>query len=247
MISANDNEDESEDPEAGKDSESESNDGLEDHRAFVQSLERKKGQGKASGPLTYRERLDRCKGSYRVRCKALSEQWDICDSLFIHITNDPSPGFLQAAVEFGIIEGTMLLVFNEADLDVYVDTAGQDEDSEEEEGDSPECDVMPSASSSKKRKAAASTTSTKRDRGRPKKQARAATSPTNRLFIAHLKGEDTGTGETFHEPGPGYLEFIDNDCVAFKGVCTMPGVDEDRVPFEGFKVDSKVATRASSC
>jgi hypothetical protein len=62
---------------------------------------------------------------YVVRCEALSGNWDDCDDLGIDISDGPKPSILQAAVEFGIIEGTMLLAFNEADLDAHVGMLGE--------------------------------------------------------------------------------------------------------------------------
>jgi hypothetical protein len=199
---------------------------MEEHRAFVEKLKKKKTGNKSSKPLTNREKMDRCKGSYIVRCEELSGNWDECDSLSIDIATGPKPGLLQAAVEFGIIEGTMLLSFNEADLDAYIGTA--------EESD----DQGAISSNSKKRKAAAP------GRGRPpKKQAKAAASLANRLFI-RFRGRETGEGVVFYTPQKGYLDFTDADCVAFKAVCSMPAVG-NKAPFQGFKVDSSPATRAT--
>jgi hypothetical protein len=91
-------------------------------------------------------------------------------------------------VEFGIIEGTMLLAFNEADLDAHLGTlSGQDDsDSEnyvENESEDSEDGYLYSASTSKKRIAPVKAVASKRGRGRPKKQARPSTTTSYRLLL----------------------------------------------------------------
>ena len=105
---------------------------MEDHCKFVAGLKRKKGKKTA---LTEEEKLKRCKGSYVVRCEELSGNWDNCDSLSIDISTGPKPGILQAAVEFGMIEGTMLMASNEADLDAHVGALGGQEEIDSENYD----------------------------------------------------------------------------------------------------------------
>jgi hypothetical protein len=225
--------------------ESESDSDMDEHRVFVAMLKSKNGGKKTSRPMTMtnRERLDRCKGSYIVHCKALSENWDNCESLSIDIAAGPAPNLLQAAVQFGIIEGTMLLAFEETLLNGYVGKVTQSEDSDD--GGAASLDYyndVASTSTSKKRKAATSPPRPKPGRGRPKKQAN-ATRPATRLFI-RFRGRDTGEGVIFYRPECGYIDFTDSDCVAFKGVCSMPAVGT-KVPFEGFKVDSSAGTQVT--
>jgi hypothetical protein len=100
-----------------------------------------------------------------------------------------------------MIEGTMLLAFNEADLEAYVAVASEDSESDiddyDEENDS-EDDDQPTAPTSKKRKATTKATASKFGRGPPKKQAKtsANTSTSNRLFF-RKRGRETGEDVNF--------------------------------------------------
>jgi hypothetical protein len=145
---------------------------MEDHRELVASIKQKKAK---KGPMSERDKLEKCKGSYVIRCDELSGGWDNCDSLNIDIATGPKTDILEAAVEFGMIEGTMLLAFNEAELDAYVAVASEDSDSDDdaEDNDSEDDDLPPA---SKKRKAPTKSTAPKAGRGRPKKQAKTGAS-----------------------------------------------------------------------
>jgi len=216
---------------------------MDEHRDFIASMEKKNGKKVA---LTNREKLDKCKGSYIVRCEDLSGGWDNCNSLGIDIAAGPKAGILQAAVKFGILKGTMLLSFNESELDEYVGTSGKygnsDSDDDEDDEDS-EGSYLSTATSSKKRKAPTkNAVTTKPGRGRPKKQAKGSAPTSNRLHF-RLRGRETGEGMIFFNPEKGYLDFTDSNYVAFKGVASLPAVG-NKVPFEGFKVSAEAITRA---
>jgi hypothetical protein len=208
---------------------------MEDHREFIASIKKKKAK---KGPMSEREKLEKCQGSYVIRCEELSGGWDNCDSLNTDIAAGPRAGILEAAVEFGKIEGTMLLAFNEADLDAYVVTASEESESDMEDYDEDD-DPAPA---SKKRKAPTKATGAKASRGRPKKQAKTSANTSNRLFF-RLRGRETGEEVIFSNPHKGHLDFTDSEFVAFKGVGSMPAVGS-AVPFEGFKVSADAATTA---
>ena len=130
---------------------------MQEHREFVASVKRKK---KAIKDLMFEfEKLEKSEGSYMIRCDELSGGWDNCASLNIEIAAVPKYGILEAAVEFGIFEGTMLLAFKEADLDDYVAVASVDD------YDNP-------APAFKKRKASTKSIAPKAGRGRLKKQVK---------------------------------------------------------------------------
>jgi hypothetical protein len=163
-----------------------------DHRKFVAGLKKKKGK---NATLTEDEKLNNCNGSYVVRCEELSDDWDNCDSLSIDISTGPKPGILQAAVEFGIIEGTMLLAFNAPGLDAYVGMRSDQEDNDSEDYDENDVEdsedgYLNSASTSKKRKALIKAAASKRGRGRPKKQVKTNTTSSNCLLF-RLQGCET--------------------------------------------------------
>lgn len=127
---------------------------MQEHRDFVASIKKKKSK---KGALTDREKLEKCKGSYVVRCDDLADGWDNCDSLGIDISTGPKAGILQAAVEFGIIEGAMLLSFVESELDEYIEMAfdsdDSDSDRDEDDEDDSEGGYLVRTASSKRRKA----------------------------------------------------------------------------------------------
>jgi hypothetical protein len=214
------------------------NEDMEEHHAFVAGLKKKK-QGKLRpAVITNREKLDKCKGTYIVRCDQVSDNWDNCDSLGVDIDTGPKPGILQAAVEFGIIEGTMLMAFNEAELEACLVTTRHGKSGHVGCSDgnrSSEDNAVISGPTSKKRKQAAKSQT-------PRKHAKTAAATNNRLFF-RFKGRETSGGCIFYNPHKGYIEFTDSDCVAFKGVGSMPAVG-NKVLFEGFKTDARASTQA---
>jgi hypothetical protein len=210
---------------------------MEKHREFVANIKKKKGK---MGPVSEREKLQSCKGSYVIRCEELAGGWDHCDSLNIDIAAGPKAGILEAAVEFGIIEDTMLVAFKEADLDAYVAVASEESESDVDDydkGDDSEDDDQSTTPASKKRKATTKATASKPGRGRPKKQAKSSESTSGRLFFC-LRGRETGERVIFSNPHKGYLDFTNSEFVAFKGVGSMPAVGS-AVTFEGFKVSAE--------
>jgi hypothetical protein len=77
--------------------------------------------------MSQREKLNKCMGSYVIRCSEITDGWDNCDSLSIDIAAGTKAGILEAAVKFGIIESTMLLAFNQDDFDACM-ASGNEED-----------------------------------------------------------------------------------------------------------------------
>ena len=222
-----------------KKQEDEWEDTMADHRAFVETLGVKKTTTKLSNQAT----LERCKGSYTVRCDEASRQWDDCDTLTLDIANGPEPGILIAAYDFGFIEGTMLLALDESDLNAYVDNNSNKDrysTSEDEPLDSSSDQTAPA---SKKRKAAPEGGPAElRSRG-PRKKAKTNRASPNRLFF-QLRGRETGEGQIFFDPHKGYLDFADNRFATFKGVGHLPYIGEN-VPFEGFKLSTDAASKAA--
>ena len=129
---------------------------MQEHREFVAIVKRKKKAIK--GPMFEFEKLEKSEGSYMIRCDELSGGWDNCASLDIDVAAGAKYGILEAAVEFGIFKGTILLAFKEADLDDYVAIASMND------YDNP-------APAPKKRKASTKSIAPKAGRGRLKKQA----------------------------------------------------------------------------
>lgn len=224
---------------------------MEEHYEFVANLkkkQKKKKSGKVAVPSD-KVRLEKCKGSYFIRCEELAANWNNCDSLSIDIDTGPQPDLLQAAVDFGIIEGTMLLAFHEAKLDAYIVTAGKGRYKNNSEDEGSEAEYTLSKGPSKKRKAPAESALPKRGRGRPRKQeitesSSSSSRASKRLFF-RLRGRETSENQVFYTPTKGYLDFTDDDFVAFKGVASIPAAG-NKVPLEGFKISAEAASSADA-
>jgi hypothetical protein len=103
---------------------------MKDHREFIVDT-KKKGR---NGPMSEREKLEKCKDSYAVRC-SMPGIWDTCAYLNINIATGPKAGFLEAALDFGITGGTMLLASNKSDLHAYVALTSEEYESDIEDHD----------------------------------------------------------------------------------------------------------------
>lgn len=58
-----------------------------------------------------------------------------------------------------------------------------------------------------------------------------------------MRGRKTGENVVFSTPQSGYLDFTDENFVAFKGVISTPAVGNN-VLFEGFKINAEAAANA---
>ena len=210
----------------------------EEHAALVKRAKTKSGAPKVNAKSSTPAVLQKIIGSYVVRCSEIEEQWPSDHDLTLDIGCGPTPDVVQAAVEFNVIEGTMILGLTDSALDEVDRDASGSEDSEEddseeddsEEDDSEEDDQDEEPPTSRKRAPPAP----KKKPGRPKKPK---ASPTRRILL-RIRGRETGEGETFYNSERGYLEFTDDTFTRFAGVVSLPCVGSNTV-FEGFKVDLK--------
>ncbi|KAH7067011.1 hypothetical protein BKA63DRAFT_523568 [Paraphoma chrysanthemicola] len=206
---------------------------FEENRAVIANLPRKGRSKKGARPLSNREKLDKCIGSYVIRCEELSSGFDECESLSLDIASGPAAGILEGAVQLGIIKGTMLLAFDEDDLEEYVDAAEFAENTvyDEDRGRW----VYPSKT---KRKVGESS------EGRPRKRFNTNTTTAHRLYF-RLRGRETSEGLVLCDPKKGVLDFTDERFVTFKAVGSIEYVGS-KVPFEGFKISQTPKTKAES-
>lgn len=226
---------------------------MEKHSELVKQAKESKGKK----PMFYGPgQIGKCIGSYVVRSDSLDREYGN-DPLTIDIHLGPTPTILVAAVDWGHIEGTMLLAFSEKDLDDYIGATkakrkksqydddeeedDEDDEDEEDEDEDDEYDYDNTASkTSNKRKAPAP----KPKRGRPTKKSKVETPKFKRLHY-RLKGRETGENEMFYVPYKGYFDFTDDTCTAFKGKADIPYITSN-ADIEGFKVNARPQNKAEA-
>jgi hypothetical protein len=169
--------------------------------------------------------LRQCRGRYAITCPSVTEQWGDANDLTLDVCDGHTPGTLQAAMGFGIVEGTMILSLSK-------DAALEDPTSEGElGGDADDQDEEDDGGSGSynglgKRKATPFRPS------RP--QEVRSSSPSRRMYL-RWRGRDTGTGEIYYHVNPGFIDF-NNNCTALNGTLfQVPAAGN--VEFKGRKVD----------
>jgi hypothetical protein len=212
---------------------------MKNHEKLVKETRKaKKGRKGASEKNgDQRGELSRCVGSYIIRCDAIGSRYGTL--LTINIQNSgPIEGILVTAIDWGDVEGTMLLSSSEEELDNYIGSANGREnaydDIDEDDGDGEDWGSGHSTTLSKqsnKRKAPAANPK----RGRPSKKAKVGLFSPRRLHY-RLKGHETGEGEMFCTPYKGYFDF-DDTYTSFKGKANSPYIRSDAM--EGLKTDNK--------
>ncbi|MBE3049255.1 hypothetical protein IMZ48_43500 [Candidatus Bathyarchaeota archaeon] len=155
----------------------------------------------------------------------------------LDVTPGPTPKVLQAAVDFGMIEGTMIFALSDEALDVIDNTPPDDQlegysSSEKNKEEDEDNEPNPSG----KRSA-----SPKTKPGDSKKQK--ADVPPRRVYL-RIRGRETGEGQPFSSER-GYIDFTDDTYTQFKGVVDLPYMS-DRQAFEGYKVDSRPRRKTKS-
>ena len=172
--------------------------------------------------------LQKIVGSYIVRCLFIEAQWPTEYDLTLDIHTGPSDDVMEAAVDFNVIEGTMLLGLEDSALDeVDVDTPEidhGDEDEDEYEYEKPPASMKRAALKLE---------------GKPGGEA------PMRCILLRIRGRETGEGETFYDSEHGYLNFTDDTFTRFKGVVNLPHVGSN-VNFEGLKVDAQPRKQAET-
>ncbi|KAF2101295.1 hypothetical protein NA57DRAFT_53271 [Rhizodiscina lignyota] len=195
---------------------------MDRHTEYLKSRRSPKGAQDISG-LT---------GSWIIRCKYIQENWNSNSypmKLTMDIIQQDSPFGVQAAFNFEIIEGIMLLSPTQSVLADFMNSLEHDPDaSETDDSDSP---WRSRSDSNKKRKYV--------QQGHildDKKQKLDTTANSSR-FNLRWRGRETGNGEIQMDTAPSYNNgHIDVDFrqATFKGVIKADIFDT--VPFKGYKV-----------
>jgi hypothetical protein len=167
-------------------------------------------------------------GSYLIECKQLSEGWDIANDMTLDISDSSDQHVLEAAFDFGILEGAMLLSFSQAAIKEF--TATLDDGGSEDDADSEEEQVV-------RGKRARKGSGNQR-----KKSAKSESSKRTRVLHLQWRGRETGEGEIQldDDSNPshvGQLEFTDATLTKFKGFTSIPSAGE-KVEFLGYKVNA---------
>ncbi|KPM35999.1 hypothetical protein AK830_g10566 [Neonectria ditissima] len=228
---------------------------LEAHRQYVASQD-SSSQGQrgrpAKRPSLQWSNLEKCVGSYVVQCNKISKGWDVrAGDLTLDICKDRD-GVLIANLDFGAVEGTMLLSLSEEKLELIAsreenDEASDPSTSESEASESDESDSNSSSDGKNGKRSARATTSTNRDQSTgPNAKKRKLTPTVSRRVHFRLRGRETGEGCIFSDPEPGYLDFLDDECTEFAGkIHSLPFLDTN-VKFHGYKVSDKPQRKPES-
>ncbi|KAH9893020.1 hypothetical protein F4778DRAFT_795041 [Xylariomycetidae sp. FL2044] len=163
-------------------------------------------------------------GSYIVDCEAIEEKWpDRSDDLTLDISESGEQGIYQAAFDFGVLKGVMMISTEMAALDRYRTTHDDDEDRDDEapydaEGESQdeeEYEEPVQTSYNAKRKAACL-------RAPPSKKAKTAKGgeedeeeEESLTFQLQWRGQEKGDGEILSNAEEGEIEFADADFSSF--------------------------------
>ncbi|KAK8163814.1 hypothetical protein IWX90DRAFT_415638 [Phyllosticta citrichinensis] len=176
----------------------------------------------------------RYEGSYIIQCDAIINGYPTENELSLDICPGSS-GSLEAAYDFNIIEGTMLLALSDDEVANLADSDGDEDDYDdydgyenyEEEEEEEEEDLQPIPNG--KRSAP--------DASGPAKRRRIEPSNPRRLYF-RMKGREAREGERFSNAESGHIDFLDDDCTKFVGLmyeCCLLGRN---VEFKGFKVSN---------
>ncbi|KAJ4855052.1 uncharacterized protein T069G_10610 [Trichoderma breve] len=217
---------------------------LERHREYIaqaQLGEPSRGPNKQPEGFS----LDRCKGSYVVRCAEIADEWlsFLKGRTFTMDIWSRDENILVAAFDFGLIEGTMILGMTE-DL-LKDDPYESDQDLEARFSDEEEEEISLEEEMRRFQEWVSGRKRKRRDEAEleAKRQAKAmrrAAEPVpeflqHRVYLrAH--GHRTDKGQVTYEPDAGHLDFRTDDCVEFAGrVYLMTWVGKN-VWFYGYKV-----------
>ncbi|KAK7960592.1 hypothetical protein PG988_011806 [Apiospora saccharicola] len=209
---------------------------LNDHIEFVDLVETR---GPEVDPESMQPvDLQKCKGSYTIRCEAVEKEWPSQRFFTLDIADGDDPlrtgsSIAMGWLEMSTLEGTMLLSLDQESLDAYTQgtSAGEDEADKNDEEEVAEDNTVPG----NKRKAA----SANNLRMRPSKKARidepapVLPAPVLRIYL-RLRGQESEEGNILSDPKKGHIDFLDDTYTSFNGVVDLPYVNVE-VTFEGFK------------
>lgn len=175
-------------------------------------------------------RIDDLVGSWAVRCAEIEGNWDT-STLTMDVAEKEDPLGVQAAFDFSVLEGTMLLSTTKSALADFKTSLVKDEQSSEEDTDGSDTAESAQKARNGKRKL------TPKSHVEPNKKQK-ADSQSCRVFFC-WRGRETGEGEIQLDTNGGNEGHIDVDLASatFKG--TFKGGLVGNAPFEGYKLSDE--------
>ncbi|OCK84555.1 hypothetical protein K432DRAFT_378486 [Lepidopterella palustris CBS 459.81] len=147
---------------------------------------------------------------------------------------------LEAAFDFGLLEGTMLLADSTVKLELLRDEHEGSEKEDDEDEDDDEDDDNAGVRGGKKRQAPSVVPKARKAKSRKPNPAHP-----RRIYL-QWRGRETQENEIqldYDNSNTGYIDFTDNACTKFEGVASFSLVGED-VAFEGLKIGTTPQARA---
>jgi hypothetical protein len=135
------------------------------HKRYLANAEKHKHGPSAPSPV----------GQYIIDCEEIESNWpELAEDMTLAIHATPTPGIYQASFDFGVIEGIMMMSYDESILDRFCaqqehDDDPDSEDDDEEDGRDEHADKKTAVGSKRKARASKAKTTVGRPRGRPPK------------------------------------------------------------------------------
>ncbi|KAK4236028.1 hypothetical protein C8A03DRAFT_17286, partial [Achaetomium macrosporum] len=195
-------------------------------------------------------------GRYTIDSEEIGSNWpDLARDMTLAIRATPTAGIYQADFDFGVIEGIMMLSYDERILDRLVARAarqecdstsdvsedddddsgivGDDDDDDDDDSQNESSDENLAAGS--KRKATAS--KGKATSGRYPKKAKVASAGQPEKSFVRLRLRDSGTGQIHYMVEKGTIKFNGPNLGSFTGEVDISGIGKG-VIFEGQKISA---------
>ncbi|KAK5994908.1 hypothetical protein PT974_03295 [Cladobotryum mycophilum] len=249
---------------------------MEAHHRYMDRLKQSNSTKSNKGSTTEQNSpesfdLQRCVGSYVVKCDAVSEGWDeehINGGKFIMDISKGINDTLVADYHLGVIKGTMWLSLSEEKLDAivgpvesYSDFGGSGDEEEEDEEDDDDDDEEEEEEEEEEEKGDENEEVVEREEEeKPKKEkslARTAEDnagpaakrrkkePSPRRLYYRMRGRETGEGGLF-EMESGHLDVTSNECIQFEGLAYFFPFLDSNVKFSGYRVSDKPRKRSTT-
>ncbi|KAM0255374.1 hypothetical protein ACHAQJ_005816 [Trichoderma viride] len=216
--------------------------------ARMQPNETTDGADEGSKPFD----LDRCKGSYVIRCDEITNGWnsDITGHTLTMDISSTRGNMLRADFNFGVIRGTMHFSLSEDTLkgifdedDSGSETSSDDEEDEYDKDDEDGIDEQESTGGKKRKQSktsiAQATGSAVSRHANAKRRKTALLPSLSRRVYLRLHGYETGEGEVLPYPDPGHIDFLSDGCATFAGLMYHLTYVGDNVEFLGYKISDQ--------
>ncbi|GJC80841.1 hypothetical protein ColLi_03679 [Colletotrichum liriopes] len=216
---------------------------MESHRRYVS--QQTKGTTKNGKPAKAARQsfdLERCQGSYVLKCKAVGD-FDVDQNTLLTLDiSAGKDGTLVAAHDFGFLEGTMILALAEEKLSFLDEIDGkQDSEGEEDSYDYGSSDCDPEDDRRKKGPSLAQVVASEKRKAKstngsaPAKKKRLIPSFSRRVYY-RMRGRETGEGTCWNTTEAGHLDFLSDLGTEFVGLAyTFPYIGRN-VEFRGYKI-----------